>query len=75
MTFDPDNSPIPPDAVFVPWGAIIKLRVEWHRKRREGSPVRPWRDVRDECVKAYLAERERPARSGGDEPAPEEAQR
>jgi hypothetical protein len=72
MTFDPDNPPIPPDAVFVPWGAIVALRIEWHRNRRTGISVRPWRGVRDEFIAAYLAERERAARSGGHERAPDQ---
>jgi hypothetical protein len=72
MTFDPDNPPIPSDAVFIPWGAILALRIEWHRDRRSGLPVRPWREVRDEFIAVYLAERKRTPRSGDDEAAPDE---
>ncbi len=59
MVFDADNPPIPPDAVFVPSRPIFALRVEWHRSKRAGIAVRPWREVCDEFVAQYLAERER----------------
>jgi hypothetical protein len=63
MTFDPDNPPISPDAVFVPAGPMISLRIEWHRNRRAGIPVPPWREVRDEFIATYLAERSRTDRT------------
>jgi hypothetical protein len=63
MDFDPDNPPISPNAVFVPSGPIISLRIEWHRNRRAGISVRPWREVRDEFIASYLAERKRTART------------
>jgi hypothetical protein len=74
MTFDPDNPPIPPDTIFIPWGAIVALRIEWHRKRRAGISVQPWREVRDEFVAAYLAGRDLAARSGADEATPDGVQ-
>jgi hypothetical protein len=74
MTFDPDNPPISPDAIFIPWRLIFLLRIEWHHNRREGISVRPWCEVRDEFVATYLAERERTARtsSGPDASTPAE---
>jgi hypothetical protein len=59
MVFDPDNPPIPPDAILLPSGPIFVLRCNWHRDKRAGIPVRPWREVVDEHVAAYLAERKR----------------